>query len=308
MECNDNTNDENDVVPHRIICGDNIEVASRFLKNSVDFVGTSPPYANQRKKLYDSISEADYPEWTLEWMTAIQRLLKPTGSVAIVIRAHLKDGCVSPYVLKTRLALHDAGWRECQQIAWHKPGSLPTGRNNRMRQSWEEVLWFSRYPKLTHCDPRANGTPLQGAYPELGGGYSGNGRGFSGVFGRAYSPAELKALRGDRRKGALTPCKEQSGIARSTDVLRASPGSTHHAEYNVHPAKHPTILYRQLIRMLCPLGGVVLDPFAGSGTTMEASFLEGRHSISIEKKQDYVDICRRRLFDLESAERSKSTG
>ena len=62
-----------------------------------------------------------------------------------------------------------------------------------------------------------------------------------------------------------------------------------------HPTEKPVDLVRQLVRVVCPEGGVVLDPFAGSGTTGIAAISEGRRCLLVEKEPAYVDICRRRV-------------
>ena len=50
----------------------------------VDAVVTSPPYAEQRKKLYGGVPEADYPQWTVAWLDALRPALSPSGSVLII--------------------------------------------------------------------------------------------------------------------------------------------------------------------------------------------------------------------------------
>jgi len=66
-------------------------------------------------------------------------------------------------------------------------------------------------------------------------------------------------------------------------------------EGNTHPTVKPLELMRWLVRLVTPEGGVVLDPFAGSGTTGEAALVEGRRAILIERESAYCDIIRRRL-------------
>jgi len=70
-------------------------------------------------------------------------------------------------------------------------------------------------------------------------------------------------------------------------------------------SKHPTIkpinLLRWLVRLVCPPGGTVLDPFAGSGTTLAAATLEGFNAIGIEQSEEYVADIQRRLAALKSA-------
>ncbi|GAA2085914.1 hypothetical protein GCM10009821_29480 [Aeromicrobium halocynthiae] len=52
---------------------------------------------------------------------------------------------------------------------------------------------------------------------------------------------------------------------------------------------------RHLVRLVTPPGGLVLDPFAGSGTTAEACAIEGFASISVEREPDYIALIHRRL-------------
>jgi site-specific DNA-methyltransferase (adenine-specific) len=61
-----------------------------------------------------------------------------------------------------------------------------------------------------------------------------------------------------------------------------------------HPTIKPVALMRYLVRLVCPAGGVVLDPFAGSGTTIEAARLEHCRAIGIEREAEYcADILER---------------
>ena len=64
---------------------------------------------------------------------------------------------------------------------------------------------------------------------------------------------------------------------------------------NPHPTVKPVALMRWLCRLVTPPGGVVLDPFAGSGSTGVAAVAEGFSSILIERDTEYVEIIRRRL-------------
>jgi len=64
---------------------------------------------------------------------------------------------------------------------------------------------------------------------------------------------------------------------------------------NIHPTVKPTALMRYLCRLVTPVGGVVLDPFAGSGSTGKAAVLEGFQFIGIEREPEYVDIARARI-------------
>lgn len=69
----------------------------------------------------------------------------------------------------------------------------------------------------------------------------------------------------------------------------------HFSKGNTHPTIKNVKLMEYLIKMVTPKGGVVLDPFAGSGTTGVACKNTGRNYILIEKEQEYVDIINKRL-------------
>ena len=64
---------------------------------------------------------------------------------------------------------------------------------------------------------------------------------------------------------------------------------------NFHCTVKPTELMKWLVKLVTPEGGVVLDPFAGSGTTLVACKMLGRDCIGIEREQEYVEIIKRRL-------------
>jgi site-specific DNA-methyltransferase (adenine-specific) len=70
-------------------------------------------------------------------------------------------------------------------------------------------------------------------------------------------------------------------------------------EGNGHPTVKPVSLMRWLVRLVTPKGGNVLDPFAGSGTTLLAAHLEGFDYLGIEREAEYVEIIRKRLARVE---------
>lgn len=75
----------------------------------------------------------------------------------------------------------------------------------------------------------------------------------------------------------------------------AKASKTDRGEGNNHPTVKPTDLMRYLCRLVTPPGGVVLDPFMGSGSTLKAAELEGFHAIGIELSPDYIAIARSRI-------------
>lgn len=103
-----------------------------------------------------------------------------------------------------------------------------------------------------------------------------------------------KASRKDRNEGLEHRAKDTTDDGRTTPIdnpyLR---GKTE--RHNTHPTVKPTDLMRYLCRLVTPPGGVVLDPFAGSGSTGKAAVLEGFHFIGIEREAEYVEIARARI-------------
>ena len=61
-----------------------------------------------------------------------------------------------------------------------------------------------------------------------------------------------------------------------------------------HQTGKPTDVMRWLVRC-CPPGGIVLDPFMGSGTTLKAALMEGRRAVGFELTEGYCEIARARL-------------
>lgn len=80
------------------------------------------------------------------------------------------------------------------------------------------------------------------------------------------------------------------------DVIQSSPTRSSERAIAPHPSLKPQAFLRQLVRGILPLGeGVLLDPFAGSGSTLAAAEAVGYASIGIEKDRTYFDIARKGL-------------
>lgn len=79
-----------------------------------------------------------------------------------------------------------------------------------------------------------------------------------------------------------------------------------YGQHKYHPAEKPTQLLRDLIEIACPKDGIVLDPFAGSGSTLVAAVEAGRRAYGFELDEGYADIARGRLMSaaLKAADRA----
>lgn len=264
---------------YQLFHGDCVDVLATLPAESVDAVVTSPPYAMQRKSTYGGIPEADYPEWTVAWMREVWRVLKPNGSVIINIRPHIKNGQISDYTLRTRLALRDAGWCEVDELIWLKRSAPPTGSPHKPRRSWESLHWFAKVGQ-PWSDAKANGTAMSAATlsrPEK-----------IQVSGRAATEGWDHGYKGSGKFGAVARCRD------FVEVNIGRPDKW--AEQNVkHPAPYPWRLAEWCGKLICPPGGTILDPFMGSASTGVAALRNGWHFIGIDAVEEYVDMSRRRL-------------
>lgn len=248
---------------NRVTQGDCIDLIPSLPDGSINLCLTSPPYAEQRKGQYASIPDDEYPKFTLRWMAALRPKLAEDGSVLIVIDPHVEKGVMSDYVLRTQLLLREHGWRQHKSMIWEKMDRLALGHRDWPRHCYEEILWFSKTSK-PFCNPWAAGTPSD----RIG----------ANSYGHSL----------------WTPGKERkSGIARLPDVIVAPVGSN---EKGIdHPAQFPLTLVKPLIKTFGPEGGTVLDPFAGSGTTLIAAANLGRNWYGFDISEKYCELARQRL-------------
>ena len=262
-----------------IVQGDCIDLICLLPGRSVNLVLTSPPNGEQRSGLYPGIPDHLYPEFTVRWMSALWDKLADDGSVLLVIRADLKGGVVKDYVLRTRLALREAGWKECETLIWHKPdGGACMGSSNRPRRSYEEILWFSK-TSAPFVDTKACGRDAEKVS------FTGSPR----PGQRSFSvPKDRPA------------CSKQAGRTKLADVIRVPVRRT--ARGIDHPAMFPVELAEGLIQTFCPASGVVLDPFCGSGTTPIAAKRLGRDFCGFDVLPDYCALARQRLAGEVGAE------
>lgn len=157
---------------------------------------------------------------------------------------------------------------------------------------WPTNLVFSHSPACgNHC---AAGCPVADLNAQTGTLTSGamragtvrsNRSGYSGDMPEVTGTA----THGDSGSGSrFFPAFRYEGKAPASERPHLDNGTA-------HSTVKPLDLMRWLVRLVTPPGGTVLDPFAGSGTTLEACAVEGFHAIGIEKEQPYADLCVKRL-------------
>jgi site-specific DNA-methyltransferase (adenine-specific) len=88
---------------------------------------------------------------------------------------------------------------------------------------------------------------------------------------------------------------DRGGASRFFYTAKADAGERIRVDGTAHPTVKPLTLMRWLIRLVTPPGGTVLEPFAGSGTTVEACILEGFQCIAVEREADYLPLIVQRV-------------
>ena len=204
------------------------------------------------------------------WGTA----LKPAWEPIIVARKPL-EGTVAKNVLK-----HGTGGLNIDDCrVGSDPGRWPA---NLIHDGSEEVLEpFPKSKDGTAVGGKGKASSIYGTKCDRSGG-SDQGYGGAGSAARFFY------------------CAKASGTDRGNETLAALPlfDISEETFSNEHPTVKPIALMRYLCRLVTPPGGVILDPFAGSGSTLIAAKAEGFKAVGIELEKQYCEIAVRRLDEL----------
>jgi site-specific DNA-methyltransferase (adenine-specific) len=126
---------------------------------------------------------------------------------------------------------------------------------------------------------------------------AGNQPGFDDRGGPSRFFYTAKASRGEREAGVdVEPARRADSDSRDDDAPGSnSPRLRVNARRNDHPTVKPVDLMAWLCRLVTPPGGVILDPFLGSGTTIMAALDEGFRAIGIDRDEHYIEIAQQRI-------------
>lgn len=286
---------------------------------SIDSIVTDPPYGlSFMGKAWDhGVPGVEF------WQSAL-RVLKPGGYCLAFggTRTFHRLAC----------AIEDAGFEVRDTVMWVYGSGFPKSHNGpwggtALKPAWEPIL-MARKPLNGTVEEnwRTHGVGalnIDGCRVPTSENLSGGAGEFVQPTGRwpanlihdgsdevvaAFPPAPGQiaagrtdgAAQGNRVFGALRhvsrtpePRGDSGSAARFFYCAKAS--RTDRGADNRHPTVKPTDLMRYLCRLVTPAGGLVLDPFMGSGSTGKAAVLEGFRFIGVEVDSDYVDIARNRI-------------
>jgi len=244
-----------------ILVGDCLERFAEIESGSVAHVLTSPPY-NIGKPYEATLPLDSYLLWCRRWLAEISRVLTPTGAAWINLGfVEVADrGTAVPlaYLLWPLIDLYLV-----QEVVWRYENGVACKR--RLSPRNEKLLWLVRDPASCRFnlddirDPNVR-------YPQ------------------------------SRRHGRLryNPLGKNPGDVWHIPKVVAGRSSP---ERTGHPTQMPLALAERVVLACSTAGDLVLDPFAGSGTTLVAAIRHGRSAMGIERDAAYAAIAERRLND-----------
>lgn len=260
-----------------VILGDSRDALKGYPDGFFNLIVTSPPYADARKRHYDSISPADFPDFLCRFAEEFWRVLADDGSFVLNIKDKVVNGVRNRYVWRTVMALEEMGWRCIDDYIWLKPNAMPGYWPNRLRDEWEYCF---------HLTKRAKFAMYQDAVRKPIG---------------DWAPKRLAKLNG--KSAERHNSENESGFGRDlrkwVDKQHVLPGNVVEAPLvgkNMgHPAAFPVGLPEFFLKLFTKEGDWVLDPFGGSGTTALAAEGLGRNVVVIDNKPEYVKVAFERL-------------
>ena len=122
-----------------------------------------------------------------------------------------------------------------------------------------------------------------------------SGESSAGSGGQPQTDARDMAGWGMASEGVKIGHADTGGASRFFYVAKADASERVKVDGIAHPTVKPLALMRWLVRLVTPPGGTVLEPFAGSGTTVEACLLEGFRCVAIEREADYLPLIVQRI-------------
>ena len=256
-----------------VIRGDALEILKTLDKETVQCVVTSPPYWGLRdygvdKQLGLETSPDEYVNNLVEIFKEVKRVLRKDGTVWL----NLADTYISKELTgipwRVAFSLKAEGWNLRSDIIWHKPNTLPESVKDRPSKSHEHVFLLTRSKKY-YYDSESIKEPAK--YPD-----------------GPSSPKNIKAVENvysaNLQKVGANPKRNK----RSVWTITNKPYK------DAHFATFPEELPEICIKAGSKKGDLILDMFAGSGTTLAVAAKLGRRSIGIELNPEYIKLINKR--------------
>lgn len=261
-----------------IVCEDNVNYMKTLPDNSIDCVVTSPPYDGLR----------DYNGFKMDLHkvgTELFRVIKPGGIVAVVIQDSTIDGHKSLTSFRMIVDWCDnIGFGLFENCIYRRQGVEGAWWKKRFRVDHEYIPIFIKGKRPAYFNKETLKIPSKHG-------------------GKTLVGAAVRKKDGTQEKSRpifINPMKCRGTV---WDYNECGDGSKLKHQ---HPATFPNKLPLDIIECFCPIGGIVLDPFNGSGTTCVAAKSSERHYIGIDVSNEYCDIAKKRI-ETETIKRANNT-
>jgi site-specific DNA-methyltransferase (adenine-specific) len=251
-----------------ILTGDCFRHLAALPAQSVDLAFADPPFnIGYEYDVYnDRQTRSDYLNWTEQWLKAVQRVLKPSASFYVAIG--------DEYAAELKVRLDDLGLTLRNWIVWH----YTFGVNCKLKfnRSHAHILYYVMDPRHFTFNADAVRVPSarQTTYADRR----------ANPVGKL--PDDTWVLRPQEDASCFPPDCDTWYVARVCGTFKERTG---------HPCQMPEAVLERIIRVSSNVGDLVLDPFAGSGTTLATAKRLGRHFLGIELSAEYAEGIRRRL-------------
>jgi site-specific DNA-methyltransferase (adenine-specific) len=258
-----------------VIEGDCIHELTKRPAGFADLVFADPPFnIGYQYDIYnDSRAKADYLAWTEKWLTAAVRALKPSGSFFLAIG--------DEFVAEHKVRLDALGLTMRNWIVWHY--TFGVSCTKKFNRSHAHILYYVRDPKFYTFNPDAVRVPSarMTTYADRR----------ANPVGKL--PDDTWVLRPQESETHFQPESDTWYVPRVCGTFK---------ERVDHPCQMPEAVLDRIIRAATNPNDVVLDPFAGSGTTLAVAKKLGRQYLGVELSEQYADGVRKRLQMIEFAE------
>ena len=271
----------------KLITGDCLEVLKKRRRNSVDLIVTSPPYSNLRR--YGSSAPLFRDDWHwLDWCAArfMECLRVSRGLVCFVVEGYTKNGTNHPLPEMLTVEVMRRGANIRHRGIYQRIG-IPGGSPDELAQHHEIIVRASERPgRLPWSDPAALGHP-----PKFG---VGGAMSHQTKDGRVSNLKRNGRHKPEQRRYAKPKLCKVSNVINCGAVGGGNLGSKlAHKNEAPFAERVPEVL----IASYCPPGGIVLDPFCGSGTTGAAAVKLRRKFIGIDNRDSQIELTRQRLTE-----------
>jgi site-specific DNA-methyltransferase (adenine-specific) len=264
----------------QIHTGDALEQLAKLPADSVHMCMTSPPYWNLRDyghadQLGREESADDYVNNIADVMDDVKRVLRPDGSLWLNLGDTYDDKDLQQIPARVALELQERGWILRNRVTWVKPGGgPPESANDRLNTETEAVFHFVKHPDYYY-----DSESIREEYAKSS---------------KQRAEYEFTGTR-EYETGTTSHVSQENTIQHSGRI----PGDVFEVTIKPFPDAHfavyPPELCEKPIKASCPPDGVVLDPFAGAGTTLLKAKDLGRRFIGIELNPEYADMARARI-------------